>query len=238
MEKRILIKEDLYLFKQIATDLKQFMPVLKEIKASFEALEIGEFTNEDFKKIVLLGPKNYMEIYIKNLNNQLDKLGITIPVIRQNAIAGSEKLTERFKKAIDDAKRFQPEIYSANRPKLTLKFISYEKGLFVISKEDKEMILETFCRIYLDDDQEIEILETANELQKNFNKYLDILNSSGINVFDKFLSLNHIFIINEEGKVEIKMEGVKSISTWKKRHEAHILERNERSKKRIDAQRR
>lgn len=238
MEKRILIKEDLYLFKQIATDLKQFMPVLNEIKASFEALEIGAFTNEIFKETVLLGPKKYMEIYIQNLNNQLDKIGITNSIIRQNAIKDHEKVIERFKKAVDDAKRFYPEIYSANRPKLTLKFISFQGGLFIISKEDKEMILETFCRIYLDDDQEIEILETANELQKNFNKYLDILNSSGINVFDKFLSLNHIFIINEEGKVEIKMEGVKSISTWKKRHEAHILERNERSKKRIDAQRR
>ena len=237
MEKRILIKEDLHLFRQITTDLKQFMPVLNEIKASFEGLEIGAFTNEIFKETVLLGPKKHIEIYVKNLNNQLDKLGITSSVIRQNAIKDHEKVIERFKKAVDDAKRFYPEIYSANRPKLTIKFISYEKGLFVISKEDKEMILETFCRIYLDDDQEIEILETTKVLQENFNKYLDILSSSGINVFDKFLSLNHVLLINEEGKAEIKMEGIKSISTWKKRHEAYILERNEKNQKRIDAQR-
>lgn len=237
MEKRILIKEDIHLFRQIATDLKQFMPVLNEIKASFEGLEIGAFTNEIFKETVLLGPKKYIEIYVKNLNNQLDKIGITNSIIRQNAIKDHEKVIERFKKAVDDAKRFYPEIYSANRPKLTIKFISYEKGLFVISEEDKEMILETFCRIYLDDDQEIEILETTKVLQENFNKYLDILSSSGINVFDKFLSLNHVLLINEEGKAEIKMEGIKSISTWKKRHEAYILERNEKNQKRIDAQR-
>lgn len=236
MEKRILIKEDLHLFRQIATDLKQFMPVLNEIKASFEGLEIGAFTNEIFKETVLLGPKKYIEIYVKNLNNQLDKLGITSSVIRQNAIKDHENVIERFKKAVDDAKRFYPEIYSANRPKLTIKFISYEKGLFVISEEDKEMILENYCRIYLDDDQEIEILETTKVLQENFNKYLDILSSSGINVFDKFLSLNHVLLINEEGKAEIKMEGIKSISTWKKRHEAYILERNEKNQKRIDAQ--
>ena len=58
MEKRILIKEDLHLFRQIATDLKQFMPVLNETKASFECLEIGAFTNEIFKETVLLGPKS------------------------------------------------------------------------------------------------------------------------------------------------------------------------------------
>lgn len=236
MEKRILIKEDQERFKEIAKDLKQFMPVLNEIKASFEALEIGEFTNEDFKKIVLLGPKKYIEIYVKNLNNQLDKLGITISVIRQNAIKDHENVIERFKKAVDDAKRFYPEIYSANRPKLTIKFISYEKGLFVISKEDKEMILETFCRIYLDNDQEIEILETVKKLQEVFNQYMEILDNSGIKHFNKFLSLGDVFEITQEGKAEIKMEGIKSIYSWKKRQEAYFLERNERNQKRIDAQ--
>lgn len=236
MEKRILIKEDLHLFRQIVTDLKQFMPVLEELKSSFEDLQIGAFTNETFKQIILLGHTKHIDIYVKNLNNQLDKAGITIQIIRQNAIKDHEVVIERFKKAVNDAKRFYPEIYSANRPKLVLKFISYQDGVFVISKEDKEMILETFCRIYLDDDQEIEILETTKVLQENFNKYLDILSSSGINVFDKFLSLNHVLLINEEGKAEIKMEGIKSISTWKKRHEAYILERNEKNQKRIDAQ--
>lgn len=238
MENRILIKEDNHLFRQIAQDLKQFMPVLNELKSSFEALEIGALSNETFKQIILLGPTKHMEIYVKNLNNQLDKLGITSSVIRQNAIKDHEAVIEKFKKAVYEAKSFYPKIYSSsNRPKLTIKFISYQDGLFIISKEDKEMILETFCRTYLDDDQEIEILETTKALKENFNKYLDILNSSGINVFDKFLSLNHVLLINEEGKADIKMEGIKSISIWKKRHEAYILERNEKNKKRIDAQR-
>lgn len=237
MENRILIKEDIYLFREIAKDLKQFMPVLNELKASFEDLQIGAFTNQAFKQIILLGPTKHMEIYVKNLNNQLDEAGIKIHIIRQNAIKDHESIVERFKKAVNNAKSFYPDTYAVSRPKLVLKFISHENGLFVISKEDKEMILETFCRIYLDDDQEIEILETTKVLQESFNKYLDILKSSGINVFDKFLSLNHVLLINEEGKAEIKMEGVKSISTWKKRHEAHILERNEKNKKRVDAQR-
>ena len=210
---------------------------MKEIKASFEALEIGEFTNEDFKKIVLLGPKNYMEIYIKNLNNQLDKLGITIPVIRQNAIAGSEKLTERFKKAIDDAKRFQPEIYSANRPKLTLKFISYEKGLFVISKEDKEMILETFCRIYIDNEEEEILLEIEKKLKEAFNEYLDFYKTTGIPNVNSFLTITEVFKIDEDRKFITDPLVVKNLVSFKKRHEAHILERNERNQKRIDAQR-
>ena len=237
MEKRILIKEDQERFKEIAKDLKQFMPVLNEIKASFEALEIGEFTNEDFKKIVLLGPKNYMEIYIQNLNNQLDKLGVTISVIRQNAIKDHENVIERFKKAIDSAKRFQPEIYSANRAKLTLKFISFQGGLFIISKEDKEMILENYCRIYLENEEESKLLEVVERLKEAFNEYLDFYKTTGIPNVNSFLTITEVFKIDEDRKFITDPMVVKNLISFKKRHEAYILERNEKIKKRIDAQR-
>ena len=237
MKNRILIKEDLHLFRQIATDLKQFMPVLNEIKASFEALEIGAFTNEIFKETVLLGPKKHMEIYVKNLNNQLDKLGITSSVIRQNAIKDHENVIERFKKAVEDAKRFYPEIYTANRPKLTIKFISYEKGLFVISKEDKEMILETFCRIYIDNEEEEKLLEVVEKLKEAFNEYLDFYKTTGIPNVNSFLTITEVFKIDEDRKFITDPLVVKNLVSFKKRHEAHILERNERNQKRIDAQR-
>lgn len=237
MEKRILIKEDLHLFRQIATDLKQFMPVLNEIKASFEGLEIGAFTNEIFKETVLLGPKKYIEIYVKNLNNQLDKLGIISSVIRQNAIKDHENVIERFKKAVDDAKLFKPEIYSANRPKLTIKFISYEKGLFVISKEDKEMILEDFCRIYIDNEEESKLLEVVERLKEAFNEYLDFYKTTGIPNVNSFLTITEVFKIDEDRKFITDPMVVKNLISFKKRHEAYILERNERNQKRIDAQR-
>lgn len=237
MEKRILIKEDLHLFRQIATDLKQFMPVLNEIKASFEGLEIGAFTNEIFKESILIGPKKHMEICVKNLNNQLDKLGITSSVIRQNAIKDHEKVIERFKKAVDDAKRFYPEIYSANRPKLTIKFISYEKGLFVISKEDKEMILENYCRIYIDDEEESKLLEVVEKLKEAFNEYLDFYKTTGIPNVNSFLTITEVFKIDEDRKFITDPIAVKNLVSFRKRHEAYILERNEKNQKRIQAQR-
>lgn len=222
MEKRILIKEDQERFIEISKDLKQFMPVLKEIKASFEALEIGEFTNEDFKKIVLLGPKNYMEIYIRNLNNQLDKLGVTISFIRQNAIKDHENVIERFKKAIDSAKRFQPEIYSANRAKLTLKFISFQGGLFIISKEDKEMILEAFCRTYLENEEEIRLYEVSQKLASAFNTYLEIFNATGIQSINKHYAGSHVLKYdNETNRMIVYPEGVKGVSSYKKRSEEY-----------------
>ena len=221
MEKRILIKEDQERFKEIAKDLKQFMPVLNEIKASFEALEIGEFTNETFKQIILLGHTKHIDIYVKNLNNQLDKAGITIQIIRQNAIKDHEVVIERFKKAVNDAKRFYPEIYSANRPKLVLKFISYQDGVFVISKEDKEMILESFCRTYLETEEEIKFYEIVENLKESFNKYLDVYNTLGVPNSNSFLTITNIFKVDENRKFVIIPGNVKSLFSYKKRREEY-----------------
>lgn len=236
MEKRILIEEDFSKFKEIAGDLKQFMPVLNEIKASFEGLEIGAFTNEVLKESFLLGPKKYIEIYLKNLNNQLDKWG-AISIIRQNAIAGSEKLTERFKNAVADAKRFQPEIYSANRPKLPLKFISFEDGHFVISREDKEMILENYCRLYLETPEEIMLYEASKKLSEAFNEYLDFFNSTGIPSINKHYAGSHVLKYDEDAKKMVLYPGgIKAVASYKKRKAEFDSERNERNQKRIDAQ--
>lgn len=238
MENRILIKEDNHLFKQIAQDLKQFMPVLNELKSSFEALEIGALTDKDFKQIILLGPTKHMEIYVKNLNNQLDKLGITSSVIRQNAIKDHEAVIERFKKAVNEAKSFYPEIYSANRPKLTIKFISYQDGIFVISKDDKEMILETFCRTYLENEEEIKLYEVSKKLADAFNEYLEIFKTTGIQSINKHYAGSHVLEYdNDTNRMIVSSEGVKGVSSYKTRYEAHILEKNEKSKKRVDFQR-
>ena len=221
MKNRILIEEDFDKFKEIANDLKQFMPVLNEIKESFEGLEIGAFTNEVLKESFLLGPKKYIDIYIENLNNQLDKWG-AISVIRQNAIAGSEKLTERFQKAVDNAKRFYPEIYSANRPKLPLKFISFEDGRFVISREDKEMILENYCRIYLETPEEIMLYETSKKLSEVFNEYLEIFNSTGIPSINKHYAGSHVLKYDEDTKKMIlNPGGIKALASYKKRKEEY-----------------
>ena len=217
MKNRILIKENTEQFKEITKDLKQFTPVLNELKSSFEALEIGALTNDTFKQIILLGASKQIESYIKDLNNQLDKQGITSSVIRQNAIKDHESVIERFKKAVNDAKKFYPEIYSANRPKLVLKFISYENG-FCISEEDKEMILESYCRIYLETEEEIKLFQVSQNLAEAFNEYLEIFNQTGIQSIDKHYSGSHVLKYDNDNNVMIiNPEGVKGVSNYKKR---------------------
>lgn len=217
MENKKLLKEDIHKFAEIASDLKQFIPHLNELKSSYEALEIGTFTNTVFKEIVLSGPTKSIETYVKSLTDQLDKIGITNSTIRENAIKNHEYVIERFKKALSDAKKFIPETYSANRPKLSLKYISVndKTGYFHISSHDKEMILESYCRIYLDREQEVKNFEKIESLRDCFNEYLEIAKSAKIQSYNKYLLLGHVLVINDEGKAEISPEGVKGLFGFK-----------------------
>lgn len=222
MENKKLLKEDIQKFTEIARDLEQFGPLLKELKESYEALEIGTFTNTVFKEIVLSGPTKSIEAYVKSLTDQLDKIGITNSLLRENVIKNHEHIIERFKKALFDAKKFAPETYSENRPKLSLKFISVndKTGFFHISSHDKEMILESYCRIYLDQEQEVKDYEVIEKLRDSFNDYLKIAKSAKVQSHNKFLTLGHVLVINSENEAEISPEGVKGLFSFKSRSES------------------
>ena len=219
MEKRILINENRNLFNKISNDLKEFQPLLNELKACYEALEISSFSNDVFKKLVLVGTAEFEEKYIKKLNNELDKANISSSLIRKKAIEGYKEVIVKLDKALNEVKSFRPVIYAnESRPRLTLNFITFDNG-FLISKYDKEDILETYCRIYLDNENEIKNLKSAKKLQEAFNEYIQIVQEAGVPNFNPFLSKGHVFALDDTGKAVINNEGIKKLSTYQKRRE-------------------
>lgn len=218
MQQRILLKEDLSLFKEISNDILQWKPVLSNLKRSYESLEIGDFTDTIFKTLVLTGPKEVTDRYIKQLNDQLDALKITSSLIRENSIKNHSEVIENLNESLQAVKSFRPVIYAINgRTSLTLKSISFENGIFLITDTDKENILESNCRVYIENDNEFKTFEVIKELETSFNKYLDILKESNISDINKFMSLGKVFIINDKGKAVIIPEGAKAVATYKER---------------------
>ncbi len=217
MEKRKLLSENTQLYKEIASDLAQFRPVLAELKRTYEALEIGAFNQEKFKVLVLTGPKNTISFYVDSLEKQLDKLKITSSIMRKNAIASHSEITEALSNAVAKAKAFKPTIYSS-RPTLSIKFISFEDGRFVISNEDSEAILETFCRTYIEV-EELPILEIAEELQTTYNKFLTVVDDQKIATAlgSRLNCLSLIFNTDKNGKASIDAGKLKGLITYKKR---------------------
>ncbi|UPT69404.1 MAG: hypothetical protein M0D53_09340 [Flavobacterium sp. JAD_PAG50586_2] len=216
--KRILIKENNNLQLDITRDLDQFTPVLSALKTSYEAFEIGPFTHEVFKYAILAGPDKHVQNYLASLNDQLDKLQITNSIIRENSLKNHELVIENFKKALSDVIKFRPETYATSRPKLTTKFISVNgNGLFFISKEDNENILETYCRIYIENEEEKRIFDCIENLKNSFNQFLEFHGETGLQNANSFLTIAGVLKETNDRRLEFSAEGFKSMVTYKSR---------------------
>ena len=210
MDSRILIKENIELANEIAADLVQFKPVLANFKRAYEAMELGPFSNEIFKTLILTGTSNTIAFYITTLNSQLDKIGITSKKMRENSIAGHDNIIEDLKNALEAAKRFKPTIYS-DRATLSLKFISFTDR-FVITDEDFDAILESFARTYLSEEEK-PFLELAQQLATSYNKLLDVLDKEGVRHYLRLNCLQFVLSIDSNQKVIVdpgKLKGVLS----------------------------
>ena len=140
MEK-IILYEDKNLLDEISSDLKQFNPLLEKVKANYEALELGDFTNNIFKEIALKGVGKIESDFTENLEKQIDKLEVINSILRENLSNGCRPIFQKFANSVVALRRFKPDTYSRITP-LKLKFISYENDEFFLSEKDKEEILE------------------------------------------------------------------------------------------------
>jgi hypothetical protein len=209
-EKRKLLKEDLAFCDKITNDLVKFTPVLQEIKRSYEALELGLFDNTVFQKLKLIGPSEYIKLYEDNLNAQLDSLKITSKIIRHNMMASHIDIIEALKVSVENAKGFSPDIYGSWTNLLSVKFISFN-GSFIISPENREAILETYCRVYIDE-LDFPALDMAKELESAYNKYLKYLEDQNVLNINKFDCLDLLFDCESE-KISVDYDKLKYLTT-------------------------
>lgn len=167
--KRVLIHENKDLLIQISRDLKQYLPLLEQVKKSYENLKLGDFSQDILNEIVKSGTRQIQNRFDESLEDQIDKSGIENSILRDNILKGSEKLFVEFSENCKELKRFKPETFSRNNY-LKLNVISFENGTFYLTDENKEQILENECRIYLENEKEKELFENLQNFIEAFNK--------------------------------------------------------------------
>lgn len=173
--KKVLIYENSDLLGEIITDLSQFKPLLENVKATFEKLELGNFTNETLKEITEININGIEKIFFQKQEDDCTKMGVANHLIKQNVLKGANELFNEFLIASNNLRKFRPITYSrlkALRPHQ----ISFENNIFYVSSEDKEQILENDCRIYIQTEKEFELYNNINALIEAYNKVNSNLN--------------------------------------------------------------
>ncbi|MFY8096521.1 MAG: hypothetical protein ACOVMH_01785 [Flavobacterium sp.] len=210
---RVLVSEDKGLFNQIIKDFKQFLPILTELKKDYENLEIGEFNEEAFKILKEKGTSFFEDKFILKLNKELDKMGAESAFLRNNISSNSNVLIEKFKDSYKNAKKFIPETYTGEkRPTLKLEQISY-KYTFFIDESDEELILENYCRLYLETETELNVLAIVENLKNAANKLLnDVIEPSKMTYVNKIMCFIDVLKLDEQNKFTVNYSNIKGIS--------------------------
>lgn len=178
---RKLIFQDEALAGKILSDLKQYLPLLNAVKAGYKGLHLGPFDNQIFGELVQQGTDRIAQVYDDSLQQQLSKSGITNPILRKTALAGTMVPWNQLTEALTDLRHFTPAQSSTeSRITLPLEAICFENGAFTVSAESQEQIIEDFCRIYILSMEEELFYNAFAAIADARNKLWELVEASGL----------------------------------------------------------
>jgi hypothetical protein len=210
-KERILISQDNSLLNDICSDLRHFKPLLENLKTIYESLEIGPFTSQIYGEIVYSGTAGISARFKASVESDIEKMGVSKSIIKDNITSGAETLLNQFVIYANELKRFRPDTFGREK-KLNLKCISFNENGFVITSEDKEDILESLCRIYIETDAEHELYEALLKFLEAFNDFDKNIVELGVitNPFvNKLGAVAEMFLMSENGKYKVNPESIR-----------------------------
>lgn len=210
-KQRILIAQDNSLLNEICSDLRHFKPLLENLKTIYESLEIGPFSDSIYKEILYSGTGEISKRFRASIESDIKKMGVSKSIIKDNITSGAETLLNQFVVYVNELKRFRPDTFSREQ-KLNLKCISLNEKGFVITSDDKEDILESQCRIYIETDAEHKLYEALNKFLDAFNDFDKNIVELGVitnPIENKLGSVAKIFLLPENGKYKVKPESIR-----------------------------
>jgi hypothetical protein len=210
-KERILISQDNSLLNDICSDLRHFKPLLENLKTIYESLEIGPFTSQIYGEIVYSGTGEISKRFRASIEADIKKMGVSKSIIKENITSGAETLLNQFVVYVNELKRFRPDTFSREH-KLNLKCISFNEKGFVITSDDKEDILESQCRIYIETDAEHELYEALLKFIEAFDEFDKKIVEIGIissPITNKLGAVAEMFLMSENGKYKVKPESIR-----------------------------
>jgi len=198
---RILLKQDDQLLNEIINDFHEYQEVLSNTKESYEKLEIGKFSNEVYQNILKKGSNDFIQKFYENLNNQLDNAKIESSIIRSNMISQTQNIINEFKNSVIELKSFKPSYIKFSiiqrKKYLKLEHISFSNGRFTITTENKESILEEYCRTYLESERDHQLFELVSKFADSYKELKIFLTQNNYYKNPNYAKLSDF--VNEQG---------------------------------------
>ncbi|RXG13978.1 hypothetical protein DSM03_10191 [Leeuwenhoekiella aestuarii] len=237
MKAKKLIHQDNKGVENIRKDLKRIKPLLVNMLTGYEALEMGSFSGKVFQEIKKGGLRNMEQKYLRNMESQIKKAGITSSLIKANLIKGSNEIFQKFKDDVQNVISFRNYYrgFNDNTPFLKLEMIDYVGGSFMITEETEAKFIEQHCKVYLATDQENKIYDAANKFMDGFKELQAELEAVGYRGTMNVNSIAEYFFHANDGQYNLKPHSIKSAIEQDIIYKQRLKEFGSREQKRAQA---
>lgn len=213
--KKQLLSQDDILLESLVAEIREFKPLLAKVKSTYEGLQIGDFNGGIFDLIRAGGAKQILDQYFKILNDNVERMQISHPTMRQVALAGTQGPAIAFNEACNALLNFTPGFYSSRVEHIDCSDISFVDGQFMIDEQAKENIAERFCRIYLESGTMSDLYQLAQKAQDVQREFAQMVKGIdlGFGIRSSFRVLDSLFKFDpERNTCEINPARVKSFA--------------------------
>jgi|GEM_PF-4149949 len=234
MKAKKLIHQDNKGVESIHKDLKKIMPLLVNMLTGYETLEMGSFSAKVFQDIKNGGLRNMEQKYLRNMESQIKKAGITSSLIKGNLIKGSNEIFQKFKSDVQNVVSFRDYYrgFNDNTPFLKLDMIDYIGGSFMITEETEAKFIEEHCKVYLETEQENKIYDAANKFMDGFNELKAELELVGYRGTMNVNSISEYFFHANEDQYNLKPHSIKAAIQQNITYQARVKEFADRGARR------
>jgi len=164
------------LYKSICQLHESTLKHFQSIATDFKELNFGNITKEDFARITAGNFSELHQRYFKEIESNIDKLGLTNQFVRENMKNGSEVPYNDFhSKTLKNLDNIQ--FSKSHGPAMPLSITNYtlKNGMVTFTDLDRERIKNNHCIVNLDTDTRRQFAKLAEETFENLKKLKAIL---------------------------------------------------------------
>lgn len=225
LTERKLLNQDDSLLKAILSDLPQFKTPGRELVEAYEDLKLSEFSNDILDELKTKGASGIQARYSKQASDDISRMGIQNETLKNAMLSNIDGPIKNLSQAWSNLLAFQSTTYGGRNEKLELRFITYENGSFVVNADNKEKILDEYCRIYLAPGVATELYETLEKMIAPYQDYVRIMKSMNLNnelrLESTMLSLDRFFTNKGSSEMKVTPTAVEGVMAYKGRFDRY-----------------
>lgn len=201
-----------YLYGNLIELHNRALGYYSRIATGYQGLKLGDLNIEILQKIASGDLGEIEKQFFDNIESNIECLGVTNELIKQNMRQGTEVPWEQFKESV------RVNMANINRvtqsmPGVPLDINNYtlDNGVLKFTIEDKEKLKQRYCTTYLDSPAKQEFAKLCEDILKQLDELKVILARNGIK---STFGYNQVFEILEsavEQKVHFNKDIIKHI---------------------------